>query len=268
MPRDNSKVRLEGDEAQENKPASELSTGRVEAQSAEPRRVAYPPTRWTLVLEAAEGDEAIAKEAMAGLCAHYREAILGYCRMKCHDPHGAEDLAGSFVEHLLEKNRLRNFRRRENMRFRHYLSRALKYFFLDNKPEPAADPLESHPEMAGTDPEMDKQLDGRVALATHQRALAAVQENYARRGKLPRYERLQSFVLEEPEGDDYLSAAAELKLTHNAVCQAVFRLRHDYYEQFRAEVAQTVRHSKEEMDEETRYLMALLPAFLGNKNPL
>ena len=43
----------------------------------------------------------------------------------------------------------------------------------------------------------------------------------------------------------------------------MFRLRSDYYERFRAEVAQTVRSCKEELDEETRYLMALLPAALA-----
>ena len=42
--------------------------------AAQPERSAieFPPTRWTWVLEAAEGDEAKAQQAMAELCDHYR----------------------------------------------------------------------------------------------------------------------------------------------------------------------------------------------------
>ena len=53
------------------------------------------------------------------------------------------------------------------------------------------------------------------------------------------------------------------RVVNDPLYQAVFRLRNDYYERFRAEVAQTVRQCKEELDEETRYLMVLVPAALA-----
>jgi DNA-directed RNA polymerase specialized sigma24 family protein len=197
------------------------------------------------------------------LCDHYRAAIHGYFRIKCRDPHTAEDLAGAFVLHLLERNRFRKFARCDSKRFRNYLGRAMKYFLCDHLPERPADPVEHHLETTGEDAEIEKHIDAQMALATHQRAMVALRENYARHGKARRVERLQAFLIEDPEGDEYQRAAAELNLTVNALHQAVFRLRNDYYERFRAEVAQTIRHGQEELDDETRYLMVLLPAALA-----
>ena len=242
--------------------ASSLREASSDAAQPSPGRVEFPPTRWTLVLTAAGGGDTKAEQAMAELCAHYRSAIQGYFRMKCRDPHAAADLAGEFVLHLLEKNRFRNFERRENMRFRNYLSRALKYFLCDHLPEAPSDPVEHHLETVGEDPEIEKHIDAQLALAIHHRALAALRESHARLGKAARLERLRAFILEEPEGDEYPRAAADLDLAVNALYQVVLRLRKDYYKHFRAEVAQTVRQCKEELDEETRYLMALVPAAL------
>jgi len=45
----------------------------------------------------------------------------------------------------------------------------------------------------------------------------------------------------------------------------VFRLRNDYYERFRAEVTQTVGRRTEELDQELRYLMALVPSALADQ---
>ncbi len=225
--------------------------------------VEFPPTRWTLVLDAAEGDDAKAQQAMAALCELYRSAIQGYFRMKCRDPHAADDLAGAFVLHLLERNRFRKFVKRDKMRFRNYLSRALKYFLCDHLPAAPSEPVDLYLETAGEDSDIDKHIDAQLALAKHHRALAALHENYGRHGKAVRAARLGSFLFEDPEGDEYQRVAADLGLTLNALYQAVFRLRSDYYERFRAEVSQTVGHGKEELDEETRYLMALLPAALG-----
>ena len=245
--------------------ASSLREASSDAAQPSPGRVEFPPTRWTLVLTAASGVDAKAEQAMSELCEHYHSAIHGYFRMKCRDPHTANDLAGAFVLHLLEKNRFRQFEKRENMRFRNYLSRALKYFLCDHLPETPSDPVEHHLETVGEDPEIEKHIDAQLALVTHRRAMAALAENYRKRGKATRVERLHPFIWEEPVGDEYPRAAADLGLTVNALHQVVLRLRRDYYQRFRAEVAQTVHHCKEELDEETRYLMALVPAALAEQ---
>jgi hypothetical protein len=126
--------------------------------------------------------------------------------------------------------------------------------------------IEPYLETAGQDVSLEKHLDAYVALAVHQRALGALRESYGRHGKAARMERLRPFLFEEPAGDEYPRAAADLGLTMNALHQAVYRLRHDYYERFCAEVAQTVRACQEELDDETRYLMELLPAALADSN--
>src|SRR2546427_456405 len=94
--------------------------------------------------------------------------------------------------------------------------------------------------------------------ARAEQAIAELCENYRKHGKAPRFERLRSLILEDPGGDEYTRAAGDLGVSVNALYQAVFRLRSDYYERFRDQVAQTVRQRKEELDEETRYLMTLV----------
>ena len=204
--------------------ASSLREASSDAAQPSPGRVEFPPTRWTLVLTAASGVDAKAEQAMSELCEHYHSAIHGYFRMKCRDPHTANDLAGAFVLHLLEKNRFRQFEKRENMRFRNYLSRALKYFLCDHLPEAPSEALDHQLETSGEEPEIEKSIDAQLALAIHHRALAALRESHARLGKAARLERLRAFILEEPEGDECPRAAADLGLSVNALYQVVFRL--------------------------------------------
>lgn len=197
---------------------------------------------------------------MRQLCEHYSPTFRNYFGLKCRESHAAEDLAGKFMLHLLEKNRLRNFERQGKKRFRNYLSRALKYFLYDHLPEPPAEDSEPQLQNLGEEPEFEKQIDASFALVVHERAILTLEASYARVGKKDRFDRLRRFLLQEPEGDDYQRAASDLNLNLNTLYQVVFRLRHDYYERFRSEVAQTVQQQREELEEETRYLLGLVPS--------
>lgn len=229
-------------------------------------KVEFPPTLWTLVLQAAHAEPEKAQNALGELCERYRLAIRAYFALKCRNPQTAEDLTGSFILRFLEKNRLRHFERRENLRFRNYLSRALKNFLRDHLPEPPSESLESHITEASEEPHLDSELDAELAVAIHHRALNLLAQQATKPETARRLEVLRPLILREGEGDEYQNGAKALGLSPNALRQAVFRLRNQYYETFRSEVAQTVGYQRGELEAEMRYLMSLLPKALESRS--
>src|SRR5690349_17536671 len=89
--------------------------------------VTFPATPWTLVLEAARGDEEKLRLALGRLCVLYREPIRSWLRRTGVAPGAVEDMTHQFIEHLLEGNRLKNVERRET-KFRTFLIECLKRF--------------------------------------------------------------------------------------------------------------------------------------------
>ena len=55
-------------------------------------RSTFPPTRWTLIAEAAGPDEAAARAALEKLCAAVWYPLYAYVRRRGHGPEDAEDL--------------------------------------------------------------------------------------------------------------------------------------------------------------------------------
>ena len=74
-----------------------------------------------------------------------------------------------------------------------------------------------------------------------------------------RFEVLRGFVPFEHGADTYEQAAAQLQLPVPALRKAVFDLRKNYVQQFRAAVALTVGDPRPEVDAEASELLDLLP---------
>lgn len=254
-----------GSESEGSPRASAFSENDREAESQR-RGLEFPPTRWSVVLQAAAAaDPDAAREALATLSEYYLPVIRAYFRKKCGNSHDAEDLAGKAVEHLLEKNRFRNFQRRPGLRFRHYLSRTLKNIHLDHRPPPSGEPIDDYLDAQGEQTEIDKAIDAQCAVVIHDRVMAGLESKYRGDGKLNRFQALRRFILREPGRDDYADAARALGLEVNATRQAMFRLREAYVAGFRSEVGETVGHIRSELDEEMKYLFALVPKALADR---
>jgi hypothetical protein len=71
------------------------------------------------------------------------------------------------------------------------------------------------------------------------------------------FEHLKVFLTAEKDSIPYRKVADKLKMTEGAVKVAVHRLRHQYRELLRDEIAQTVA-TEEQIDEEIRDLFAAL----------
>lgn len=231
--------------------------------------VTFPPTPWTLVLEAARGDEEKLRQALGRLCVLYREPIRSWLRRTGVPPNAVEDLTQQFIEHLLEGNRLKNVERRET-KFRTFLIECLKRFVRGEWRKEMAvkrgggtqrDYLDEA--TLGLMPELEKVLDLEFARAVHLQALnrlgSARLEHEARRA---RFLELRRFIWGHDPDVSYAEVGVRLGMSPNHVKKAVFDLRQDYYDAFRAEVSRTVVPAL--VDEETRYLMTLAAGAEGD----
>lgn len=230
--------------------------------------IQFPPTLWTVVLEAKQAEPERAQEAMGKLCVHYQEAILGYFRLKCRHHHDAEDLASAFMAHILEQSRLASFDRDKCARFRAFLSSVLKNFFLDwlekrnaakrgdGKPDDSIEALrESGVDFSANEAQHKHSLDLELARLVHRRVMASLETAASDPN---RFQVLRDFVPFEHGQATYEAAAKRLKLSGPTLRKAVFDLRKNYAQKFRIEVAPTVRDVRVELDNEASELLDLL----------
>jgi RNA polymerase sigma-70 factor (ECF subfamily) len=99
--------------------------------------------------------------------------------------------------------------------------------------------------------------DQRWALGVMERAMQRLRQEFATSGKEGLFDELKGFLSAATEDGEYDLAAARLNMTRIAVATAVHRLRRNYRERVREEVAQTVT-TPLELEEEMRYLLKVL----------
>src|SRR6266513_1439628 len=93
------------------------------------RGSAFPPTQWTVIIDAVSTDPARARAALETLCAAYRQPIVNWFKRKdfYQDP---EDLTQSFVAYLIEKRLLTKVTPRMG-KFRAFLADTMQKFLWD-----------------------------------------------------------------------------------------------------------------------------------------
>ena len=215
-------------------------------------------------------NDASAQEALARLMVVYYQAIVGYFRVKS-GPAMAEDLAHDFQVRLLKNPFLTGYKPQPSIRFRNYLATVLRRFWLDEikfsqagkrgggQVHESLDRLWEDPEAdVPTDsPVADLVLDQQAALAFHGRATARLEAQYTTPIQRQRLATLRPLLVFDADAETKGQLARSLGLSPVAFRLAIFRLRDDYYNAFRLEVAQTVR--REDIDDEMRHLLVLLP---------
>ncbi len=197
---------------------------------------------------AAREDTADARPALERLCRTYRPAVLAYVRGSGYPRADAEDLAQSFFARFLEK-RVHAAADPARGRFRVFLRTAL-HNFLANAAEfdaaacrraarPASDrDPEELPDSAGARPE--QAYERAWALTVVERAKRRLRRESIASGKEEMFRRLEPYVLEAPDADDYARIAAELGTRPNTIAVATHRLRQRLRELVERELVQTV----------------------------
>jgi RNA polymerase sigma factor (sigma-70 family) len=240
--------------------------------SSQNEAVAFTTTHWSVVL-AAQGESPAAEEALEKLCRTYWRPIYGFVRRQGVDPEEAKDLTQGFFALLLERRDLDTVRK-EKGRLRSYLLTSLKHFLTNERNRAMAIkrgegqrliPLDQlhDGERAGFEPAdtstAEQIYERRWALALLDQVLARLGDEYRAAGNVTLFERLKALLTDESDRPSQAQIASELSMGENAVKQAFHRLREQYRQLLREEIAHTVM-APGDIEDELSHLIAALRA--------
>jgi RNA polymerase sigma-70 factor (ECF subfamily) len=230
----------------------------------------FQTTRWSLVLAAADLEDAHARTALAELCDTYWRSIYGFLRHRKYSHHDAQDLTQSFFASLLSSESIGRADR-ERGRFRSYLLGALTKFLANEWDRKQAQKRGGHLEFQSLDTEeadrfltqLPSELPAEAiyeiswANAIVKNALEKLRAKAEARGRTDLFEALKLHLTGDGSESLQEQTAQKLGLSATAIHTMVHRLRRAYREALRDEIAETVATSAE-IDEELRYLRKVL----------
>ncbi len=227
-------------------------------------------TRWTMVLQAgAEGPERAA--AMEQFCRAYWYPVYAFIRRQGRTPEDAQDLTQSFFAKLISRDWLAGLEQRE-ARFSTFLLTRVKTHLINEHRDATTQkrggagekvPIDlaqaegwfgAEPASAETP---ERSFERRWALAVLDAALTLLREDCHAAGKAALFDQLSPFLSREPEPGEYARLADSLSMRENSVAVAVHRLRQQYREAVRHEVAAGLCDPRL-IDEELRHLAECL----------
>lgn len=230
----------------------------------------FQTTHWTVVLAAGLKDSPESAAALQKLCTAYWYPLYAFIRRRGYTDEQSEDLTQEFFARLLAKDLLADVTRLGG-RFRSFLLTVLKRFLANEWNREHAqkrsggkplfsidDTAEARYQRELTEHATPETLFERQwAAAVLDQVLARLRDEYAAAGKQALFEQLQNCLPGAQSQIPYAQIAAAFGLKEAGVRMAAHRLRRRYGELLRAEIAVTVS-SPEEIDEEIRYLIALV----------
>ena len=238
----------------------------------------FVTTRWTQVIRA-RGDSPEAKAALGALCEAYWVPVCRFVRQCGHPEEAARDLTQEFFAQLLSGQGFDGAEPTKG-RFRSYLLGSVRHFLANQfhrtlaakrgggqAPLPLDPGTTSTEAMQVPDPAAVIPVaffDRHWALTIIDRALRALQADLAAAGKTELYETLKPWLLGEVESLSAVEAARRLGLSEGAVKVAIHRLRRQFRERVKAEVAPTVEDPRD-VQAELRYLVEALAESTANR---
>lgn len=232
-----------------------------------PRRGAFPSTRWSLIVSAG-GADSRSDEALATLCQGYWSPIYSYVRRRGYPVEQAEDLTQGFFTKLLEKNYVAQASR-ERGRFRTFLLSSFKNYMANEWDRTQAQKrgggqhivsldvdqaearLKSEPAETTTPEDLFARQWARTLL---DRVLEKLRAEMESAGRGDRFRRMKGLLTGSEAAVPYRKLAEELDMTEAAVKVTVHRMRRRFAALLRAEVAETVE-SEEAVTDEIRFLI-------------
>lgn len=223
------------------------------------------------MLSAQAGDDAPGVEALARLCRAYWPPLFAYLRREGFSPEDAEDLVQDFFERFLARDYLKSVDR-EKGRFRSFLLKSLRHHMsnaLRHQRTQRRGGRQTHIHL--DDPVARARCE--ASLPTHcpadtlfdrvwaqtimDRAARELRRTYVESGREALFTTLSRWLACEPKPGEYGRVSLELALSEGALAAAVFRLRRQFRELVRAEVAHTVQ-SPVDLEDEMRHLLRVL----------
>ncbi len=232
---------------------------------------AFVTTQWTRVLEA-RGDSPEAKAALSDLCAAYYAPVFAFICRNAPDEESPRDLTQEFFRRQLERHGIDTVNPQYG-RFRSYLLGAVKHFLADmrqhaNRLKRGAgqlhEPLEAE---TGTSPGLEvpdptapspeREFDRKWALTLLDRALSSLSAEHKKAGTLRQFDVLKVWLTGDTENSSQAETARDLGMNEGAVKVAIHRLRRQFRQAIKNEIARTVK-DQAQVDEEMKCLLAAL----------
>jgi RNA polymerase sigma-70 factor (ECF subfamily) len=233
----------------------------------------FSTTRWSLVLAAASGSSALAREALSALCAAYWYPLYVFLRRRGHAAPEAVDLTQGFFAAFLERGAIHTASP-ERGRFRSFLLTSLQHYVINEHDRATAlkrggtsvhqglefEAAEGRYSIEPRDDETpERAFDRQWALTLLDRVFARCKVEYERAGKHRIFASLSPLLTQGTTDRPYADLARELGTTEAALKVAAHRLKGRYRRLLRDEVAETVS-SPDEVDGEIRHLLAAVAA--------
>ena len=230
----------------------------------------FATTRWSLVLDARDGESRNSDQALAELCESYWFPLYAFVRRQGHDPEDAADLTQAYFAKLLEKDYLQDVRP-EAGRFRSFLLASLKHFLYNEWDRRQAQKRGGHVQKISLDAQLAENrysvepaerltpedlYEQHWALTVLERTLSQMAEETPE-SKRSRFEKLRPFLIGEETDVTYRQIAEELGMSESGVKVAVHRLRRRFGAVLRREIGQTVA-DPQEVDDEIHHLLGCL----------
>jgi DNA-directed RNA polymerase specialized sigma24 family protein len=208
---------------------------------------------------------------LESLCRSYWYPLYAYARRQGHKPDDAADLTQEFFSRLLEKDWLAGVSQAKG-RFRSFLLAAMNHFMANEYDKATAkkrgggcrvvsldvETAETRYRIEPADWTTPQQLYERQwALTLLDRVMSRLQDQHTADGKAGLFAALKPCLASRKGDVPYAKMAEQLARSEGAVRVAVRRLRQQYRDLLREEIAQTVS-SPEEVEPEIQHLMQAL----------
>ncbi len=229
----------------------------------------FPDTRWSLIAQVAEGDEASKKQALEELCQVYWPPIYAFIRSKGATPAEAEDLTQGFFAEFLARD---DFSRASSHagKLRSYMLGAVKHymandwrskqclkrgggaqiFSLDITYDDGYDKMIEPTEKDTPESIFDRQW----ALTVLHNVLESLRQRYEAKGQHSLFEALRFVISPGASSTPYAKIASAQNMSESAVKVAAHRLKERYGTLLRETIADTLV-DREYVGEELRELM-------------
>lgn len=231
--------------------------------------MAFPTTSWSLLAQATLHGDAAQAEALADFYRRYRGPVVDFIHRRQGNRLQGEDLAQDFFLHLMQGSALQRANRLRG-KFRSFLLGALLRFLAREHTRNAAakrgggevpialdDPEDRNEAEPAVPAEVARAFDREWAHDLLARSWAEVEAAWIARGAATELATLRYFLPGAAETPTYETAAAQLGWTLARLKTEVFRLRGQFRERVRAEIALTVE-TPAEVEAELAHLHTVL----------
>ena len=224
----------------------------------------FPATRWSLIREISSDQEEKGAEALAEFCRQYRAPLLKFATATISRKQDAEDYIQSFFEKMLERNFLPTANP-DRGKLRTFLLTCLKRHIATVQRHSlsakrgggkAEASYEEALIVADGEPSPEEIFHRHWVRHILNSTLARMEHSWTARGKSAVFQSLKPFLAATGEEPGHHEIAASLGMNIGAFRTTLYRMRGEYREHLREEIAETLTiRSADAINEELKELL-------------